>query len=144
MKTADHITANILGDLTGLTRSWLIHLEAANLSPATVYKYGESARQFTEFLGRHVRGRVHPPGEHVIAHQLDTRSPATANTRYRSLQQLFKWLEEEGEISAHGADAAAQARREGGAGPHRRAGARSCGDDERACVRRAARRRCWS
>jgi site-specific recombinase XerD len=41
--------------------------------------------------------------EHVesfITFLLDTRSPATANNRYRALQQFFKWLEEEGEIPA--------------------------------------------
>jgi site-specific recombinase XerD len=31
---------------------------------------------------------------------LDTYSPATAANRYRSLQQLFRWLEEEAEIAA--------------------------------------------
>jgi site-specific recombinase XerD len=40
--------------------------------------------------------------EHVeafIEHLLETRKPATASIRYRSLQQLFRFLEDEGEIA---------------------------------------------
>ncbi len=42
--------------------------------------------------------------EHVksfIAHLLDNWKPATAANRFRSLQQFFKWLCEEGEIPAN-------------------------------------------
>ena len=41
-------------------------------------------------------------GEHVgafIADLLDRHSPATAATRYRSLQQFFRWLVEDGEVT---------------------------------------------
>ena len=38
--------------------------------------------------------------EAYIEEQLATRSPSTANQRYRSLQQFFKWLAEEGQIKA--------------------------------------------
>jgi site-specific recombinase XerD len=40
--------------------------------------------------------------EHVeafIAAELQRTKPSSAATRYRSLQQLFKWLEDEGEIT---------------------------------------------
>jgi hypothetical protein len=40
--------------------------------------------------------------EHVeafIAAELARTAPASAATRYRWLQQLFKWLDDEGEIS---------------------------------------------
>ena len=30
--------------------------------------------------------------------ELERTSPSSAATRYRSLQQLFKWLDDEGEI----------------------------------------------
>ena len=46
-------------------------------------------------------GAIHR--EHIeafIVHLLDVRSPATANNRYRALQQFFKWLESEGEVPA--------------------------------------------
>ena len=39
--------------------------------------------------------------EHVeafIVAQLERTAPASAATRYRSLEQLFKWLDDEGEI----------------------------------------------
>jgi hypothetical protein len=39
--------------------------------------------------------------EHVkafIEHLLETRKPATASIRYRALQRLFRFLEEEGKI----------------------------------------------
>ncbi len=42
-------------------------------------------------------------GEHVeafIAAELERTAPSSAATRYRSLQQLFGWLDEEGEIDA--------------------------------------------
>ena len=40
-------------------------------------------------------------GEHVeafIAAEVERTAPSSAATRYRSLQQLFGWLDEEGEI----------------------------------------------
>ena len=47
--------------------------------------------------------------------------PARSANRYRSLQQLFRWLEDDGEIPlADGQDAPAQRARETGAGPDRR------------------------
>ena len=36
--------------------------------------------------------------EHWITTLLETRSPATANNRYRGLQAFWKFLQEEGEI----------------------------------------------
>jgi site-specific recombinase XerD len=80
----------------------LIHLEAGNYAPLTVLHYGESARQFAAYLVDNGMPTVVTSitREHVeafIAHLLNTRSVGTANTRYRALQQLFKWLDEEGE-----------------------------------------------
>jgi site-specific recombinase XerD len=93
----------IIGDLGRLTDSWSWHLRAANLGPRTIQSYEEAARQFVHFLDR-MRAPSSASSlrrEHVeafIAHLLDTRSAATAANRYRSLQQLFRWLVEEGEI----------------------------------------------
>lgn len=92
-----------IGDLAPLIRSWRLHLEAANLSPRTIQSYTDSARR----LEQHLRDRGMPTAataitrEHVesfITDQLDRHSAATAGVRYRSLQQLFRWLEDEGEI----------------------------------------------
>jgi len=70
-----------------------------------VQSYEEAALQFCAF----VEDQDLPTAaaairrEHVeawMAHLLGRWRPATAAVRYRSLQQLFKWLEEEGEIDA--------------------------------------------
>lgn len=99
---ADQRLATI-GDLGVLTRSWRLHLEAANLSPRTIQSYTDAARR----LESHLRASGMPTSvdaitrEHVesfITAQLTDHSPATAGVRYRSLQQLFRWLEDEGEI----------------------------------------------
>jgi site-specific recombinase XerD len=89
-------------ELQGLLRGWELSLKARNLSPATITKYLESGRQLVDWLTsagvtdadeldrRHVEG--------FIADVLETRSPATAHVRYRSIQQWFAWLVEEDEI----------------------------------------------
>jgi integrase len=46
---------------------------------------------------RHQLTREHV--EAFIVHLLDTRSPATAVNRYKALQQFFRWLDDEGEIT---------------------------------------------
>ncbi|MFH1140879.1 MAG: tyrosine-type recombinase/integrase, partial [Chloroflexota bacterium] len=80
-------------------------LEASNKSPRTVVGYFEAVNLFSRFLAD--RGMpLTVDGirrEHVEAFVVDLLAhwkPATANTRFRSLQQLFKWLIEEGEIKA--------------------------------------------
>ena len=91
--------------LDALVPSWARHLRAANLSPRTVQSYSESARRFSAFLAQ--RGMPTDVSsirrEHVeafIEDVLANWSPATAAVRYRSLQQLFRWLIDEGEISS--------------------------------------------
>jgi site-specific recombinase XerD len=94
-----------LGDLTALLPSWRRHLRAENKSARTVQSYTEAAEQFAAFLA----GAGMPTSvekltrEHVEAflEQLleQGRSASTVSNRYRSLQQLFRWLEEDREIS---------------------------------------------
>lgn len=98
-------TAVILGDLAPLATSWELHLNAAGLSPRTVQSYLESARQFLAFLTD--RGMptdavaIHREyAEAFIVEVLARHKPATAGVRYRSLQQFFRWLVDEGEITA--------------------------------------------
>jgi site-specific recombinase XerD len=96
--------ATTVGDLAGLVPSWRRHLRAENKSPRTIQSYGEAAEQFQAFLinmgmptavGKLTREHV----EAFLEHLLETgRSPSTLANRYRSLQQLFRWLEEDGEI----------------------------------------------
>jgi site-specific recombinase XerC len=93
-----------LGEITVLLPSWRLHLQAANLSPRTIRAYTDDGALFAAFLA----GKGMPTTvasirrEHVeafIASELERTAPSSAATRYRSLQQLFSWLDEEGEIS---------------------------------------------
>jgi site-specific recombinase XerD len=90
-------------DLGALLTSWSRHLRAANLSPRTVQSYLEAAERFRSFLeaenlpttvGSLRREHV----ERFVADVLRKHAPATAASRYRSLQQLFRWAVEEGEV----------------------------------------------
>jgi site-specific recombinase XerD len=97
-------TPTMIGDLRPLVASWVRHLRAANKSPRTIQSYEESAHQLAAFLAE--RGMPTQATsirrEHVeayIQNVLDHYKPTTAAVRFRSLQQLFKWLHEEGEIT---------------------------------------------
>src|SRR4051794_36612633 len=89
------------GALEGLIPAWRLSLRAANKSPKTIRTYMDAAQQLQDFLA----GAGMPTDaasvrrEHVeafIVHLTETRSASTAATRYRALQQLWKWLLEEG------------------------------------------------
>jgi site-specific recombinase XerD len=89
--------------LTTLLPSWQRHLRAANLSPRTIQSYVEAAKQLIAFLER--VGMPTEPGrigrEHIeafIDDVLSRQSASTAANRYRSLQQLFRWLVDDSEI----------------------------------------------
>lgn len=92
-----------VGHLRLLVPSWIRHLRAGNRSARTVQSYEEAALQFCAFLEDQglPTAAAAIRREHVeawIAHLLERWKPATAAVRYRSLQQLFKWLEEEDEV----------------------------------------------
>jgi site-specific recombinase XerD len=97
-------TLPILGDVAGLLPSWSRHLRAENRSPRTIQSYLEAAEQFIVFAAEHGLPPTGPELQrsHIEAfldHLLEVgRSPSTVANRYRSLQQLFRWLEDEGEI----------------------------------------------
>jgi site-specific recombinase XerD len=91
------------GDIPANATSFARHLRAANKSPNTIKSYMEAVTQFDAYLAENGMPRtvaaVHR--EHVeafIEDQLARLKPASAANRYRSLQQFFKWLAEEGEI----------------------------------------------
>jgi integrase/recombinase XerC len=89
-------------ELQGLLRGWELSLRARNLSAATITKYLESGRQLVAWLVEHqvttAAGIERRHVEGFITHVIETRSSATANVRYRSIQQWFGWLIEEDEI----------------------------------------------
>lgn len=90
--------------LPTLLPSWQRHLRAANLSPRTIQSYLEAARQFSAFLV--LAGLPTEPAEiareHVEAYLEDVlsrQSASTAANRYRSLQQFFRWMVDDGELA---------------------------------------------
>jgi len=87
--------------LPALVSSFRRSLEAANKSPKTVKTYTEAVGLFIAFLKSEGMplGADNVRREHVetfIVDMLQRWKPATANNRYRGLQQFFKWLQEEG------------------------------------------------
>jgi site-specific recombinase XerD len=94
----------VAGDeLATLIPSWERSLRATRRSPKTIKNYGDAGRQLVAYLEQSgmpttARG-IHR--EHVEAFLIylgESRSASTVATRYRGLQQLFKWLLEEGEV----------------------------------------------
>ena len=93
-----------VGDLALLIPSFERSLRATNKSSRTVGTYGDAARQLLSFLAANGMPTdvEHIKREHVeafIEQLLATKKPSTAQTRYRSLAQLFKYLAEEGDIT---------------------------------------------
>lgn len=92
------------GDYPLMARSFRRTLLAENKSPHTVAAYMEAVRRFGLFLADHgmptqVANIAREHVEAFVADVLTTAAPSTANTRYRGLQQFFRWCVEEGEIS---------------------------------------------
>jgi site-specific recombinase XerD len=94
-----------VGDVAVLLPSWRRHLRAENKSARTIQSYTEAADQFRAFLVQQgmptaVANLMREHVEAFLEHLLDLgRSPSTVANRYRSLRQLFRWLEDDGEIS---------------------------------------------
>ena len=91
--------------LADLVPSWQRSLDARNRSPRTLQTYLEGLRLFDRYLAaqgmpRAVAGIRREHVEAFIAGILAKWKPATANNRYRAVQQFFKWAVEEGEIQA--------------------------------------------
>ena len=90
-------------DIEANGTSFARHLRAASKSANTVKSYMEAVTQLDAYLADHGMPRtvaaIHR--EHVeafIEDQLSRLKPASAANRYRSLQQFFKWLADEGEV----------------------------------------------
>jgi len=105
MTTLQAAKTTTLDDLSELLDDWRVHLRARGLRPGTIDSYLTVGRTFVVYL--QARGmptsanavtREHV--EHFVADLHDRVSPATTAKHYRSLQQLFRWLVEDGEITA--------------------------------------------
>lgn len=101
----DTTTRGDIGTLPYYIPSWRLSLKARNRAPRTIETYLLAANQLVDFLTE--RGmpleldalkREHV--ESYIEWLVDNRSAATAAQRFASLQQLMKFLEEEGEVTA--------------------------------------------
>jgi site-specific recombinase XerD len=93
---------DVLANLASFTR----HLRAENKAPSTIVTYAKAVEQFDAFLAEPRRRRPRRVAdirrEDVEAFLVDRADagmrPATLSQRFRSLQQFFKWLADEGEI----------------------------------------------
>jgi site-specific recombinase XerD len=92
-----------IDDLRTLLPDWRRHLKAKNRSAGTIASYLRCGENLLSWLAE--QGMPTAVGsiarEHVeafLGDMLDRLSAATTAKHYRSLQQLFKWLEDEGEI----------------------------------------------
>ena len=101
-RPATHPPANL--DLADAVGSFTRHLRAENLAPSTVATYVKALNQLHAFLVS--KGMPTDVAavrrEHIEAFLVDLQDsghrPATVANRYRSLQQVFRWLVGEDEI----------------------------------------------
>lgn len=99
------VTSFAIDDIRDLNESFLTALEAQNKSPKTIKTYGEATSQLTTFLIEQgmptaVSNITRDHVEAFIVSLLKRAKASTANNRFRALQQFFKFLHEEGEITA--------------------------------------------
>jgi len=95
-----NVTVALAGDLSSFKR----HLRAENKAPLTIKTYAKAVEGFAAYLAE--RGMPTEPAnirrEHVESYLVSLQDggarPATVAQRFRSLQQFFKWLREEGEV----------------------------------------------
>lgn len=84
-------------------QAFVPHLRSMNRAPTTIRGYVEAVEKLDAFLAAHgmPRAVANIRRQHVeafIEDQLERLRPASAANRYRSVQQFFRWLVEEGEI----------------------------------------------
>src|SRR5215217_38010 len=78
------------------------HLHAENRAENTVISYLVGIRQYESFLaarGRRLLDARREDAEAFLGDLLRRHSPGTAAARFKALRSLYRWLEEEGEIS---------------------------------------------
>lgn len=100
MTTTD---VSALDDLRTLLPDWRVHLKARNVAPTTIKSYEQCATKLVAFLleagmPTAAAGVRREHLEAFLADMADRLSAASVAKHYRSLQQLFRWLEEDGEI----------------------------------------------
>lgn len=88
--------------LEDLLASWSLALRAKNRSPRTVRNYCSAAQILDGFIGegQSILAAERSDIERFIADQLDRHSASTAATRFRCIQQFYRWAAEEGLIDS--------------------------------------------
>jgi site-specific recombinase XerD len=97
-------TVASVADIATLAPSFERHLRAGNRSPRTIRTYAEAISQLDAFLLRAGMPRAVSSikREHIesfVEDHLARYKASTALVRFKSLQQFFRWLEEEGEVT---------------------------------------------
>lgn len=90
--------------IDALVPSFVRHLRAENKSAGTATAYLRATDGLAAFVAAHgmptdVESITREHIESYIEDCLSRYAPATANQRYRSLQQFFRWATDEGEIA---------------------------------------------
>jgi site-specific recombinase XerD len=98
-------SATIYNDLDTLLPDWQISLRARGRQPGTIDSYLTCARSFHAFLVAQgmptaVTSITREHIEHFLADMFKRVKPATVAKHYRSLQQLFRFLVDDGEITS--------------------------------------------
>jgi site-specific recombinase XerD len=96
--------ATIHNDLDALLSDWQISLRARGRQTSTIDSYLTCARNLYAFLVANgmptvVTSITREHIEHFLADMFERVSPATVAKHYRSLQQLFRFLVDDGEIT---------------------------------------------
>src|SRR3954468_7866873 len=92
-----------MDDLSVLLPDWRTHLRSRNVAPSTIASYlkvGDNLLVWLREAGMptSATGITREHLEAFLAALSERVSPATVAKHYRSLQQLFRWLVEDGEI----------------------------------------------
>jgi site-specific recombinase XerD len=95
--------APALDDLAVLLPDWRTHLRARNVAPSTIKSYlrvGEALHEYllAQGMPTTVSALTRDHLEAFLAALTDRCSPATVAKHYRSMQQLFRWLVDDGEL----------------------------------------------
>ena len=90
--------------LADLLADWRVHLRARNKADLTIVSYLAVGRTLCAYLVEKNMPLTAPEIrrehlEHYLGDMQDRLAPATVAKHYRSLQQLFKWLEDDEEIT---------------------------------------------
>lgn len=103
MRPETTVSAPDLDDIRTLLPDWARHLKAKNRSPQTISSYLNCGRNLADFLVAQgmptlVTSITREHIETFLGDLLDRLSASTAAKHYRSLQQFWKWLVDDGEI----------------------------------------------